>query len=755
MSGLVALQSPADAAYIGWQARWYSTARPEQIPPDGDWTEMGYLAGRGYGKTRVGAEWLARATYEDPSGHPVSVICPTLGDVKRVAFYGESGLRAVIPPELVVAENRSDLTLTMLNCAGEPVLIQGFSAENPERLRGPQACRVWCFVAGTMVATPDGERPIESLQPGDMVLTRKGARRVVANATRLADVGVAKIGDKYLVGTADHPVYLPHGWTRLDRLQVGDRACVIVASNEAESVGTGTGQATTNGQTSPSAPSGHSGCTESGGSLRSVRYPMAGTSTTRTTTRGTTTSATLSASPTATTSASTITSATTVLSGVACRLSTALARLAARLSSASASTPRLSASGASRSRPTPSASPTASVGTAASLSDLGWELSAASVVSTWRPLGQQYVYCLQVEGEPEYFANGILVHNCDELAAWGYDEETWDMMLMGLRLGTHPQVLWTTTPKPKALVRRLSQPQEGRVIVRGSTFDNRANLPNAFFKQLEVYEGTKIGRQELYGELIDPEESGVVKRSWLRLWPASKPLPRLDWIIMSLDTAFTERTLDKAGDPDPTACSVWGVFQQDKRANVILLDCWEDHLGMPDLIRKVKRELNTAYGDDEDQALIKPLYGSGKPITSGRKPDILLIEDKGSGISLRQMLAEAGIEAYAYNPGRADKLARLHIVSPVFAQRRVWLPESDKYPGKPRTWAEPLVSQLCAFAGEGSIKHDDHVDTTTQALRLCLDKGMLTLLSDERTRKAAEAEVDSKPRKQYINPYAQ
>ena len=365
------------------------------------------------------------------------------------------------------------------------------------------------------------------------------------------------------------------------------------------------------------------------------------------------------------------------------------------------------------------------------------------------------MYCLKVEGAPEYFANGVLVHNCDELAAWGYAEDTWDMMQMGLRLGPHPQVLWTTTPKPKEIVRKLSAPRAGRIVVRGSTFDNKANLPPSFFQALEQYEGTTLGRQELYGELIDPEESGVIKRSWFRLWPAKKPLPRLDWIIMSLDTAFTERTLNTKGDPDPTACSVWGVFAHEKRTCMILLDCWEDHLGMPDLIRRVKRELNTAYGDDEDQALIRPMFGSSKPLTSGRKPDILLIEDKGSGISLRQMLAEAGIEAYAYNPGRADKLSRLHIVSPLFAQRRVWLPESDKHPGRPRTWAEPLVAQLCSFTGEGSIKHDDHVDACTQALRLALDKGMVRMISDVKVETAAredEARRSSRPR---INPYGQ
>jgi predicted phage terminase large subunit-like protein len=339
---------------------------------------------------------------------------------------------------------------------------------------------------------------------------------------------------------------------------------------------------------------------------------------------------------------------------------------------------------------------------------------------------------------------------CDELAAWQNAEETWDMAMMGLRLGAKPQVLWTTTPRPVELVRKLIIPKQGRTIITGSTFDNRDNLPDRFFESLEAYEGTTIGRQEIHGELLDPSENAIIKKSWLKLWPAKKPLPAFDWIIMSLDTAYTEATRDKkSGDADYTACSVWGVFQHDGKGYALLLDCWQEQLGMPDLIKRVKKEMNTAYGDDQDVALIKPMYGSAKPLTSGRKPDILLIEDKGSGISLRQMLEREGILAHAYNPGRADKLARLHVVSPVFARRRVFLPESDKFPGKPRVWADPLVAQLCSFSGKGSIKHDDFVDSTTQAMRLMMDKGMLGSLVDKKQ------EMDKPPPKVIQNPYGQ
>jgi predicted phage terminase large subunit-like protein len=738
---------PDKLAYLQWQMRWAETARPQQIMPEGGWTECGVLAGRGFGKTRVGAEWLGQTSFDDPQALPACVVAPTQSDVRFTCFEGESGLLAVVPPECVANYNRSDLVLTLTNGA----TIRGFSAEKADRLRGPQHARAWCFVAGTQVAVPGGiTRPIEALQPGDYVMTRKGPRAVVANSVRSAPVGEATFSSgQKLVGTTDHPVYTSHGWTDLGRLQIGDEVCAASALRGAVSSGTSTAIGITSGPTSPSGPSEPSTCTGSSGKPSTGLSLLGTTSTIGTATSSTTRSRTLSASRMASTNDTTSGSNPSPRpTGQASQTSSRLASIAAALRRASASFLRRSAEPASTSAPTSNAKPTSSATIAGNLSAHGWELSAASVASTWRPTGQQSVYCLKVDGEPEYFANGVLVHNCDELAAWGKDaEDTWDMLMFGMRLGPKPQVLWTTTPKPVQIVRRLTAPQDERIIVRGSTFDNKANLPASFFKALEAYEGTKIGRQELYGELIDPEEAGIIKRSWFRLWPASTPLPRFDWIIMSLDTAYTEAAIDKKGDPDPTACSVWGVFHHEKRPNAMLLDCWDEHLGLPDLIRRVRKEMNTAYGEDADQALIKPMFGNSKPSTSGRKPDILLIEDKGSGISLRQMLYDVGLEAYAYNPGRADKVSRLHVVSPVFAQKRVWLPESRKLPGKPMTWCEPLIAQLCAFSGEGSIKHDDHVDACTQALRLMLDKGLIDLV----TRKVDNTPAIGHKRQ---NPYA-
>lgn len=352
--------------------------------------------------------------------------------------------------------------------------------------------------------------------------------------------------------------------------------------------------------------------------------------------------------------------------------------------------------------------------------------------------------------EPERF-RGPQFHGgwLDELAAWDYLEESWDMIQFGMRLGKNPQLLCTTTPRPKPLIVDLTK-RKGKdvAITTASTYDNIKNLAPSFQKQILQYEGTKIGRQEIHAEILNPEESGIIKRDWIRIWPAKKPLPQLEYIVMSLDTAFTEETRDKKkGDPDYSACSVWGLFRHENKPAILLLDCWQERLGLPDLLDRVKQEMRVQYGDGDQKPLIQPMIGPKSSYLVGRKPDLCLIEDKGSGISLRQTLAREGVIAYPYNPGRADKLSRLHAVSHLFLHGFVWVVESEKRVGQPKTWAEPLISQLCSFTGEKSIKHDDLMDSATQAIRLISDKHMLSATMP------LKEDIPRKPRA-LINPYA-
>ncbi|MEL7398068.1 MAG: terminase family protein [Pseudomonadota bacterium] len=91
----------------------------------------------------------------------------------------------------------------------------------------------------------------------------------------------------------------------------------------------------------------------------------------------------------------------------------------------------------------------------------------------------------------------------DELAAWKKGIDVWDMLMFALRLGDDPRAIFTTTPRVTPLIRRLMK-DPGTVLTRGSTFDNRANLAAPAIAALkDLYEGTRLGRQELYGELLE------------------------------------------------------------------------------------------------------------------------------------------------------------------------------------------------------------------------------------------------------------
>ena len=100
----------------------------------------------------------------------------------------------------------------------------------------------------------------------------------------------------------------------------------------------------------------------------------------------------------------------------------------------------------------------------------------------------------------------------DELAKFAWPQEAWDNLLLGLRLGVRPQVLVTTTPRPIALVKRLEADPAVRVT-GGRTADN-PHLPAAFVEEVTArYGGTRLGRQELLGEIVEDVEGALWTRS--------------------------------------------------------------------------------------------------------------------------------------------------------------------------------------------------------------------------------------------------
>jgi len=129
---------------------------------------------------------------------------------------------------------------------------------------------------------------------------------------------------------------------------------------------------------------------------------------------------------------------------------------------------------------------------------------------------------------------------CDELAVWQY-ADTFDQLMFGLRLGTKPQCIITTTPKPTPLIKSLVK-RNNIVVTKGSTFDNAPNLaPSALAMLKEKYDNTRLGRQELYAEIVDDVEGALWTPSMIEAKRIPKLEEQLQRIIIAVDPAVTNQ----------------------------------------------------------------------------------------------------------------------------------------------------------------------------------------------------------------------
>jgi len=139
----------------------------------------------------------------------------------------------------------------------------------------------------------------------------------------------------------------------------------------------------------------------------------------------------------------------------------------------------------------------------------------------------------------------------DELAAWQY-EEAWDQAMFGLRLGSNPQAMVTTTPKPTKLVKDLAKDQSTH-LTKGVTYDNRGNLAKRFFDTIiKKYEGTRLGRQELMAEILEDNPNALWRRAQIELCrlPKGTVFEQLELrrVVTAIDPAVTAKS-----DSDETA----------------------------------------------------------------------------------------------------------------------------------------------------------------------------------------------------------
>lgn len=163
----------AEAVQCGdsaFESRWIEIAHPAQLPPDGPWSTWLFQGGRGAGKTRAGAEWLAARAQAAPG--IFALVGPTQHDVREVMVDGPSGVRNLPGRERPWFE-RSRRRLLWSNGS----VAYAFSAEEPERLRGPQFEAAW---ADEFCIWP---KPSETLAILRMGLRRGAAPQLVVTTT--------------------------------------------------------------------------------------------------------------------------------------------------------------------------------------------------------------------------------------------------------------------------------------------------------------------------------------------------------------------------------------------------------------------------------------------------------------------------------------------------------------------------------------------------------------------------------------------
>lgn len=288
----------------------------------------------------------------------------------------------------------------------------------------------------------------------------------------------------------------------------------------------------------------------------------------------------------------------------------------------------------------------------------------------------------------------------DELCAWDYLADTWDMLALTLRIGDRPRHMVTTTPRPLEMLtgdgkegRRLGLLKRSDVVVtRGSTYDNRANLSEAFLAQMrERYEGTRLGDQELHGLIVDDLVGALFRRDDIdAMRVRSAPIDR-ERVVVALDPATTS-----GEDADETGIVVCAKGK-DGRAYVLA-----DESGRysPEQWARKAFELYNTYKADR----------------------IVAEKNQGGDMVEHTIRTVSPMVPYRGITAKRGKVVRAEPVAALYEQRRVC------HVG---AFAK-LETQMCRFMPEGVLDgNDDRVDALVHALTdLMLGEGRATFDDD-------------------------
>lgn len=202
-----------------------------------------------------------------------------------------------------------------------------------------------------------------------------------------------------------------------------------------------------------------------------------------------------------------------------------------------------------------------------------------------------------------------------------------------------------------------------------------------------------------------PAAGGMIKRAWWMPWKHESP-PNIRFVIQAWDTATSMK--DKAAY---SACLTFGIFKDDHdHDSLILLSAWRKKLEFPELYKAVQRMAKDYRATTEDR-LINEKY----------KPDLILVEEKSSGVQLIQTFNKTGIMLTGWRPDKyGDKEERVRRVTHILEAGRVYVPYKGPDFMKPMTYADFLISQ-CALFPKGDSR--DFVDCLTMILQRVINSG--------------------------------
>lgn len=462
-----------------------------------------------YDRHGVPTEWL--------------VIAETLSDARVICMEGPAGILRVLERRKIKHRYKMSPRPMVLFPSGSRLYTEG--ADDPDVGRGYNASGAWldeiCVAKGELVTTIRGRVPVELVRVGDRVITRGGAARVTfagltRRCTRILEVRTSAGSVRV---TPDHQVWANGRWVEAQYLAPGDIMATCATNMKNLSLAkrlpsmTGTvsaGTTTNEWATTSTAPVPFS--IDASGPRSMVPSQMATKSIMSIGLDGMFDWRTLSFCPDRTIEVSQELSEK-MWPGNRTRPLRQPLSISLPIGS-DVNLVRSSARSAGNSTSARGCGPSTATRTVEQRLDVKRTRALVTSVVEVEPSD---VYDLTVEGDhPEFYAGSgqLLVHNCK----WKYPKASWDAGIMpSLRadlMGDHPRAFVTTTPKPVNIIQEWADRKDGSVhIIRGSTFDNRSNLSALVVEELQRrYEGTLIGRQELYGEIIEGFEGALFSR---------------------------------------------------------------------------------------------------------------------------------------------------------------------------------------------------------------------------------------------------